>query len=469
MKYKIENLEDITDSREIMKSSPHGFSKYMTYIIIALVLVLIIWSLLAHKEISIKASGVVRPASNVNKISSSIAGSVNEINIKDGDIVSKGDTLIIVNGEQYELQKDVLEKSLNSKKKILDLNNKLKQSILDGENKFDSNNEEEKEYSKKYELFLANINSNNSQAILYDQQKDDINEEISNLELLKKAIEEGKNYFNKTNSFYYQYNDYILSMNSYEDKIKFYEKEIKEMENNNSNELSQKLKEYKNSLRQYIAEKDKLKNTTIMNIAQEIEQYKSKLSQVQVSLSNGTYKEQYISNLDSTISSIQSAIDEININLESVNAQIDLASIKATNDGIVNMLSEVNVGDFIQSGKELATIVPEDEENFQVDVYINNQDFGNIKEEQEVIIELAAFPSSEYGYIKSHLENLSVDAKNNQNVSYYTAICPIKDAYLKNKKDENTNIKSGMIAEVRIINRRVSYFKYFLEKIDILD
>ena len=60
MRYKIEELKDITDSREIMQSTPHGFSRYMMYIIIALLTVVITWSLLAKKEITAKANGVVR-------------------------------------------------------------------------------------------------------------------------------------------------------------------------------------------------------------------------------------------------------------------------------------------------------------------------------------------------------------------------------------------------------------------------
>ena len=205
-----------------------------------------------------------------------------------------------------------------------------------------------------------------------------------------------------------------------------------------------------------------------MKVTKEIEDDKSKLSQLQVSSTTGTYKEQYIANLENTISTIQSSIDEVNMNLEVINSQLDAASIKAANDGIVNMISDITVGDFVQSGEEIASIVPEDEGNFQVDVYINNQSFGNIKEGQDVMIELASLPSSEYGYIKSNLENISIDAKNGKDASYYTAICPFDEISLASKKGEEAEIKNGMIAEVRIISRKVTYFKYLLEKMDIL-
>lgn len=463
MKYKIEKLEDITDSREILQSSPKGFSMIMTYIILALLSSIIIWSLFAHKEVSIIASGVVRPASNVNKASSSLAGNVSEINVKDGDRVNKGDTLVVINGSQYELQKEVLQKSLDYKNKTIDLSNKLKQSILDNENKFNSDNDEEKEYSKKYELFQQNLNSSDSKNLLYEDQKNELNNRIADLELLKKGIEEERNYFNESNSLYYQYNDYIIGVKSCDEQIKAYKDKIDLSQNNNVD-----ITEARNELQTYTAEREKLKNTAIMKVTKEIEDDKSKLSQLQVSSTTGTYKEQYIANLENTISTIQSSIDEVNMNLEVINSQLDAASIKAANDGIVNMISDITVGDFVQSGEEIASIVPEDEGNFQVDVYINNQSFGNIKEGQDVMIELASLPSSEYGYIKSNLENISIDAKNGKDASYYTAICPFDEISLASKKGEEAEIKNGMIAEVRIISRKVTYFKYLLEKMDIL-
>lgn len=159
MKYKIEELKDITDSREIMKSRPRGFSRYMTYIIIAILSSVLIWSILATKQISVKASGIVRPSDEIYKISSGAMGNITSLNISEGMSVKKGDTLVIVNGLEYKVQKDVLEKNLENKNKELEANNKLKSSILDGVNYLNENDEVEKDYYKKYTLFLENLKS----------------------------------------------------------------------------------------------------------------------------------------------------------------------------------------------------------------------------------------------------------------------------------------------------------------------
>ena len=96
MKYKIEELKDITDSREIMQSKPEGFSKYMMYIIIGILTTVILWSLIATKEISIRASGVVKPREEITKISASLNGKVTTNNITEGMTVKAGDVLLVI-------------------------------------------------------------------------------------------------------------------------------------------------------------------------------------------------------------------------------------------------------------------------------------------------------------------------------------------------------------------------------------
>lgn len=475
MKYKIEELKDITDSREIMQSSPKGFSKYMTYIIIALLIMVIVWSLIAHKEVSVRASGVVRPSDEITKISSGIIGNITNLNIKDGDKVKKDDILVVVNGAEHVLQRDLLQENLDRKNKEVDKLSKLKQCILDGENRFDPDNEEEKEYYKKYQLYTENLKASDNQEELYEQQKDEIESYISDLELLKKGVEEEKNYFNEKNTLYYQYNDYIMGMNNYRDVIKIYENKIEELQlsinETNKEQIKSEIATLNDNIINSKKEMDKLKNTSLMNVSSEISKNKSKLSQVGTVSSTGSYKEQYISNIESNIANVESNIADIKMNLEVATEKVNATSIKAPCDGVINMLSEVKIGDFIQNGSEIASIVPEDDSNFKVEVYIDNQSFGEIKEGQDVMIELVSLPGREYGYLKSNLKNISVDAKVSQEkgISYYTASCPIQESELKNRKGECIGIKNGMLAEVRIVNREVSYFRYFLEKIDILD
>ncbi|WP_315082291.1 hypothetical protein [uncultured Clostridium sp.] len=72
MKYKIENLEDVTDAKDIMNSYLDSCSykllKYMFYILILFLTFIIIWSMFATKTIVISAHGELYPKDNICNI-----------------------------------------------------------------------------------------------------------------------------------------------------------------------------------------------------------------------------------------------------------------------------------------------------------------------------------------------------------------------------------------------------------------
>ena len=72
-----------------MQGTPQGFSRYMMYIIIALLTVVITWSLLAKKEITTKANGVVRLSEEIYKVTSTTNGNVTSVDLKEGMEVKK--------------------------------------------------------------------------------------------------------------------------------------------------------------------------------------------------------------------------------------------------------------------------------------------------------------------------------------------------------------------------------------------
>lgn len=485
MKYKIEELKDITDSREIMQSKPTGFSKYMMYIIIFILSAVILWSLIATKQISIKASGVVKPSEEITKISSTLNGEVTTNNITEGMSVKAGDILLVIDGEEYEVQKTALEESLDSKEKELEANKKLKNSILDGVNYLNSNDEIEGNYSKMYDLYTENLKTGNAQVDALDTQKESINKSISDLNLLLKSYKEEKNYLDISNYLYYQYEDYELTLNNYRKQITVYEEKInileeskveiteenKEQAEATNETINNQIKEIQATIESLKSEIEKYKNTAIMNVTSTIAQNEAKLTESVASSSNGTYKEQYIAQLDSTISSLESSISEIKMNLDLANNKIDATTIKAQYDGVITLINDIKVGDFIQSGTQIASIIPDNNEKYEAQIYIENQDFAEINEGEEVVLEFVALPQREYGIIKTSIEKISVDAKvsEDKETSYYTGVCSIPVTEMQNKKGTSIDIKNGMLVQARIINREVSYFRYFLEKINILD
>lgn len=498
MKYKIEELSEITDSREIMQSTPNGFSKYMMYIIIGLLVGVISWSLLAEKEIAVRANGVVRPSEEIYKITSTTNGNVASVSLKEGMEVKKGDILLVVDGEENDIQNNALKGSLTKKEKELESINKLINSINDETNYLSKNDEIESSYYDKYELYKKTIAEYDKQGSATDTQLNNLKIKNEDLDLLLKSIDEEKNYFNNDHYMYYQYLDYEMKLSQYKNQIETYNKEIKELEDsrlkntkineeineeevNNSDNvienseintgIDKQIETLKNNIKSLEDEINIYKNSQKSTIKSSINQNDESMKQgIVTNNNNNVYKEQYLTQLDTQILTLEDSIQELKMNIELLNSKVENSSIKAEYDGIINIINELKAGDYIQTGTQIASIVPNNTSEFIAEIYIDNQNIGEIEKESDVILEFISMPQNEYGVINTQLDNLSVDAKidETQGISYYTGECLIDQTNMKNAKGTKIDIKNGMLVQARIINREVSYFRYFLELINIL-
>ncbi|AGX41188.1 hypothetical protein [Clostridium saccharobutylicum] len=72
MKYKIENLEEITDAKDIMNaylnSCSYKLLKYILYIVMSFLICIMVWSIFAKKTIVISAHGELHPKDNICNI-----------------------------------------------------------------------------------------------------------------------------------------------------------------------------------------------------------------------------------------------------------------------------------------------------------------------------------------------------------------------------------------------------------------
>ena len=145
--------------------------------------------------------------------------------------------------------------------------------------------------------------------------------------------------------------------------------------------------------------------------------------------------------------------------------------VKAPISGVVNLTGELVEGNYLATGTQVMTIIPQEEDSFLVKSYIDNQDIAKIKPNMEVKYEVAAYPSSEYGTMTGNVEFVSADLKaNSQDGSaYYVVETSIDNTKLYNKIGENLDLKLGMYCETKIVVEQKSVLRFLLEKINLVD
>lgn len=231
-----------------------------------------------------------------------------------------------------------------------------------------------------------------------------------------------------------------------------------------------------------------LETETIAGIEASILQYKQSVlsthgSQIEAQTAQNNIIEQGIQNsrenvIQTEIQTVSTEISNYNQKkqeleagiLEVENGKLNTI-VKAPISGVVNLTSELVEGNYLSTGTQVMTIIPQEEDGFLVKSYIDNQDIAKIKPAMEVKYEVAAYPSREYGTMTGIVEFVSADLKaNSQDGSaYYVVETSIDNTKLYNKIGEKLDLKLGMYCETKIIVEQKSVLRFLLEKIHLVD
>lgn len=183
MKDIVINMDDFTDSREVMAARPHPFTLWLVYIILGIVTAFIVWASISQMDEYVKVRGTVRPVEDTASIKFPISGTIQSISVKDGQTVKKGDVLFEIDAAASKNQKATEEKQLNNIQTQINNTELLCNSIKMGKNQFNSSNESQKDYQSRYNDYLASVKSTKiqyeSNSLDLAQTKQDAQQTIS--------------------------------------------------------------------------------------------------------------------------------------------------------------------------------------------------------------------------------------------------------------------------------------------------
>ena len=182
-------------------------------------------------------------------------------------------------------------------------------------------------------------------------------------------------------------------------------------------------------------------------------------------------KAQELVTTDNNIKAVSDNIKALEQNIKRSDLDIQNAIVTANINGIVNVINDIYPGDFLSSGEEILTIIPENNTAYTMQVYVSNKDIGELKVGDTVKYNFAALPSKEYGEMRGTITSISEDALSNQSSgqSYYIVEATVPDTKLFSHDGKQGDIKVGMICEANIITKQKSIIRFLLEKIDLLD
>ena len=176
-------------------------------------------------------------------------------------------------------------------------------------------------------------------------------------------------------------------------------------------------------------------------------------------------------NVAAEILNYEDKVKECETYLKSYDIQNDNCVIKANVSGYFYIAQDLKTVSFVQEGTTIGTIYPETESKYYAEIYVENTDIVQIREGQDVKFEIAAYPSSEYGYFKGTVENIAKNISVDQSTgySYYLVRVKCDNMTLKGKNGEEATLMNGMACQAKIVIDEKNVLTYFGEKIDLLD
>lgn len=507
MKAIIKNINELSDSKELYETKPHPFFAIFIGLLVGMVIGAIIWMYYGEMDIVSKGRGMIRPNEQPSIIRNKAGGVVSSSYLQEGKQVKKGDILVTIDYGEQEVKRLQLQEVIHEEETTLENLRVLKSSIASGVSHFTSQHDEVylqkyNQYKQDFEALKTSqlIDSQNEKLELKqvnlnkDSYKEKINKaqkEIDELEVLKQSVNKEQSAFTDNKSIYaIEFENYLYEREALKSKLEeaktLYElnkaldeqdlvaKEELKVSKQKVEEQSNQLAQQKLSLLKEIEEKIKANQTIIESATTESnklftdeELLKNKVAQRQLALEQ--FKTGEIVKLDNQIQELEVKYQSDKRDLEGLQLTIEECTIRASIDGTLNVVEEINKGDLLIQGTELGKIIPMSDSIYKVEIFIPNSDIAGLKVGQEIEYQFDALPYREYGKLKGHITNISTDVSQIQpsQTSGYWIMGSLEATNLYGYKDKPAHLKIGMSCNAYIITEQKKILYYILEKINL--
>ena len=201
----------------------------------------------------------------------------------------------------------------------------------------------------------------------------------------------------------------------------------------------------------------------IATISSQIEQNRNSIekSELEIVQIQKAYRTQLFKELADTTQTLS----EISSQMPKFEQKMSQTKIISPIDGIVNQLFINSIGAVMNSGEEIAELVPIGEE-LEIQAYIDPKDIAKIEPGQNARISLTAYDSARYGYMVGSLVKVSTNAVFREETKSYMYSVNLKFVNtLENDDGTLVTILPGMIGQVDIIRGRRSILEFFWQPV----
>lgn len=405
---------------EITQTPPSPIGRLISYSIMAFFTIIVLLVCLTHIDIVAVGTGKIISSGKIKLIQPLKSGVVNEILVKEGQVVQKGDILVKLQFEEAQNNRQRLEQELSFAR--LD---KARYSALISDNptqEFKLPSKIPADLAvKTTNLFKNDLAKLDTDIFVLDGQISEMDAQIKVLQAEIQKVERAIPNLQETVQIKKTLLDEQLVS-----KIQYLD-------------LERMLIEYQETLkvnRQRLNEATRKKHTLM-----------AQRQQIQIHFKNEmAYK-------------LQEALNNESIffkELENARWIEGLSLIRAPEDGVIQEMEIHTVGGIVTPAQTLMKLAPEHAE-LQVEATLLNKDIGFVKPGQEARLKIDSFPYTKYGFINGRILFISKDAVIDEDLGpvYQMRVSMEKDFINVDGQDINLSPGMSVVTEIKTGKRRM--------------
>ncbi|GHE22862.1 HlyD family type I secretion periplasmic adaptor subunit [Halomonas urumqiensis] len=154
-----------------------------------------------------------------------------------------------------------------------------------------------------------------------------------------------------------------------------------------------------------------------------------------------------------------SALDESSAGLQD---RVRLAELRSPVDGVVQRLAINTLGGVVQPGQDVVDIIPSDDQ-LLVEARIAPQDIAFLRPGQPATIKLTAYDFAIYGGLQAEIDHISADTitDDNDNTFYLVRVRTVEGV----EPDSDISVIPGMTAQVDILTGKRTVMQFLLKPV----
>ena len=411
---------------EVTETPPSPVGRAVLYIVLALLIAFLAWSVLGHIDETAVAAGKVIPAGQVKVVQVKDKGIVQKILVKEGDFVTEGDPLIVLDPTRTTADVE------NLRKRAAYYRLDAARLEAEAEGRPFSPEQEGDLDARDYSMEMTLYHSRRS------QYRADIEAAQSAVRQKREAVDAARTNYQKYTELYHIAIDKeqrfaMLLEQDAVSEMQLLEQRAQRIELEKNMQAGQSL------LRQAEGE-----------LAEAEERGRS---------IDADYRKGVMTELVEARKQSYALAEE----LKKADEDARLATITAPCDGQVYNLTIHTIGGIVTDAQPLLMIVPADSE-MEFEVWADNKDIGFIKKGQEAEVKVDTFDFQKFGVVRAVVEEIGPDAatdeKDLETYRKYRVLLRPRESSVSWCSDDGKFLLPGMHvqAEVKIKEKRIVDF-----------